>query len=202
MRTITRQPDRRPKAPGWHARFLDLLPAIRRYALIAFRQLRGEARDEAVQETIANAFVAYARLVERRRGHLAFPTVLARFAVAQIHAGRRVGTRLNIGDILSPYARRRQQIVLQRLNHFDRHEAAWREVVVEDRRAGPTETAAMRIDFAAWLGSLPDRRRRIAELLATGESTGETAQQFGVTAGRVSQLRRELKDSWDLFVSC
>ena len=71
----------------------------------------------------------------------------------------------------------------------------WQEVLVEDRRAsGPAEIAACRIDSSAWLASLPDRNRDIAEqLLATSESTTAAARQFGLTAGRVSQLRRELQ---------
>ena len=71
-----------------------------------------------------------------------------------------------------------------------------KESLLEDRRAGPAETAAARIDTAAWLGSLPVRNRRIAETLATGETTKATAKQHGVTPGRVSQLRRQLETSW------
>jgi len=51
----------------------------------------------------------------------------------------------------------------------------------------------------AMLDSLSSRDRRIAEELATGETTGAVAFKFRVSAGRVSQLRRELKQSWDEF---
>jgi DNA-binding NarL/FixJ family response regulator len=70
---------------------------------------------------------------------------------------------------------------------------------VEDRRSGPSEIAAARIDFGDWMGRLPHRQRRLAELLATGESTSEAAEKFRVSPGRVSQIRRELEDSWDDF---
>jgi hypothetical protein len=56
-----------------------------------------------------------------------------------------------------------------------------------------------RIDFGDWLAGLPRRQRRIAELLATSESTSEAAETFRVSRGRVSQIRRELEDSWDAF---
>ncbi len=187
--------------PTWQIAFVRILPAIRRYARFAFRSLPPQMSDDAVSEVVADCCVAFCRLAERGRLHVAHPSVLARYAVFHFCGGRMVGGRLNVRDVLSIYAQRRKQIRVDRLDRFDCCEGEWREIVVEDRHAGPAETAAMRIDFAAWLASLPVRKRRIAELLATGESTAEAAQQSGVTAGRVSQLRRELKDSWELFVS-
>ena len=40
--------------PAWHAGFLEMLPAIRRQARLAFRHLDPEAREEAVEEAVAN----------------------------------------------------------------------------------------------------------------------------------------------------
>ena len=57
------------------------------------------------------------------------------------------------------------------------------------------------MDFAAWLRSLPKRDRKMAVTLATGETTVEAAKQFGVSPSRISQVRRELQDSWNDFVS-
>ena len=44
--------------PAWHAGFMAILPSIRRKARIAFRHLKPEAREDAVQETVANACLA------------------------------------------------------------------------------------------------------------------------------------------------
>jgi hypothetical protein len=41
--------------------------------------------------------------------------------------------------------------------------------------------------------------RRVAEKLATGESTSAIARLFRLTPGRISQLRRELCDAWHTF---
>lgn len=41
--------------------------------------------------------------------------------------------------------------------------------------------------------------RRVAELLAWGHGTEDAANRTGLSAGRVSQLRRELADSWAAF---
>ncbi len=72
-------------------------------------------------------------------------------------------------------------------------------MVVEDRHATPADVAATRIDFDAWLRSMPPRQRAIAEVLATGEGTTLVARRFGLTAGRISQLRRKLHRSWCLL---
>ncbi|MCH7687263.1 MAG: hypothetical protein IH899_11375 [Planctomycetes bacterium] len=97
---------RRTTAPHWHEKFLQMLPVIQQSASIAFRHLKAEAREEAIQDVTANALVAFVRLVELGKADLAFPTVLARYGVSQFHSGRRVGTRLNVRDVMSPFAQR------------------------------------------------------------------------------------------------
>ncbi len=67
------------------------------------------------------------------------------------------------------------------------------QVLVEDRTTTPAQTAVARIDIAAWLLTLPKKKRRIAALLATGETTKRTAMKFHVSPGRISQMRRELQ---------
>ena len=67
-----------PLPPRWHRVFLALLPQIVPHAKFAFRHLRGEARQDAIQETIANALVAFVTLVRRGKMAIAYPTVLAK----------------------------------------------------------------------------------------------------------------------------
>jgi len=180
-------------------RFVELLPQIRQQARFAFRGEPRERRDERVAEVIANAFVAYVRLVERGLEDLVYPTPLVQFAIRQVRSGRKVGGSLNVNDVSSEYAQRTRNFVLESLDHYSRRKQAWKEVLVEDRRAGPAETATCRIDFGRWLGSLPRRQRRIAQTLAKGETTKATAKRFRVSAARVSQLRRELMQDWHAF---
>jgi hypothetical protein len=186
---------RRPSPPAWHAAFLRMLPAIRTHARVAFRHLGPEAREEAVQEVIANACRAYKRLVELGKTDIAYAGALARYGVAQVKDGRRVGGRLNVRDISSEYCQRRKNVTVERLDKFDK-EDGWQEIVVEDRHATPADIARVRIDFADWLKTLPRRKRRIAEVLSTGETTSNVAKRFHVSAGRISQLRRQLYESW------
>lgn len=186
--------------PTWHAAFLAMLPAIRTHARVAFRDYDRQRREELIEEVVANALVAYVRLVEQGKADVAYPTPLARFGVAQVLDGRRVGSRLRIGDVLSPYAQKKKGFVVERLDHFDEQENAWEEAVVQDTRTSPVpDIVSFRVDFADWLIRLSRRNRRIAESLAVGNCTGETDKKFRVSASRISQLRNELQDSWETF---
>jgi len=96
-----------------------MLPVIETHARCVFRHLDAEARQETVQEVIANALVAFVRLVQLGKVSLAYPTVLARYAVAQVNEGRKVGNHLNVQDVSSAYCQRRKKISMERLDHFD-----------------------------------------------------------------------------------
>ena len=72
-------------------------------------------------------------------------------------------------------------------------------MLVEDRHAGPADTAAARIDIGEWFNRLPRHKRKIAKTLATGETTKTTAKKFNVSPGRISQTRRELQTAWRDF---
>jgi hypothetical protein len=185
--------------PAWHKRFLDMLPAIRRQAHFAFHDLTPQSREDAVDEVIGLALVAFVQLVERGKAKQAYPSPLAQYAIRHVRAGREVGTRLNVRDVASRYAQQQRGFQLQRLDHFDSEEGAWMEALVEDKRATPADTAASRTDFAAWLKMLSPRRRRMANFLAIGETTNRAARRFHVSPARISQIRRELQQSWDRF---
>ena len=193
------RPARHPAASAICAKFLLLLPAIREQARFACRGEDPERRQEFVAEVIANCWVAFVRLIERGLIDVCYATPLVQYAIKQVRDGRRVGAALNVRDVSSPYAQQAKGFIVERLDRFDPEEDQWREVVVEDHRAGPSETAASRIDLADWFDSLPRHKRRVAQTLATGETTKRTARKFRVSPGRVSQLRREFQDSWEEF---
>lgn len=182
-----------------HDRFLDMLPTIRSQARLAFRGAQPELREELIAEVIANCFVAFVRLMDRGLDDVIYPTPLAQFAIRQVREGRKVGGKLNVRDVSSKYAQRAKRFTVERLDRFDADQGEWREVLIEDRHTGPAETAACRIDFNDWLRSLPRRSRRVAETLALGETTKKAARKHRVSPGRISQVRRELKDNWDAF---
>ena len=186
--------------PRQQQQFAQMLPMIERTARAAFRHHHPDAREELTAEVVAAALVMFAALAQQRRESIAYATPLARYGVARVRDGRRTGSQMNINDVGSRSCQQRHMIKLERLDRRRRDEEGWREIVVEDKTAGPAEIAATRIDFDEWLGRLSTRKREIAETLALGETTGQTARQFAMSAGRVSQIRRELMDSWQTFV--
>jgi hypothetical protein len=190
-----RKKQSKPPAPT----FEELLPSITKQASVAFRDSPPCEREEQVAETIANCFVAYVRLLERGLGNVIFASPLTAYAIKQVHAGRRVGSALNIKDISSTYCQQRKKVRMNRLDHYDADEGGWLEIVVEDRTATPADVAATRLDFAAWLQTLRRKERRVAELLSTGESTKVAARRFRISPARISQLRRELRNCWLTF---
>jgi hypothetical protein len=199
MIAAIRNQEPRTETSANNAAFETMLPAIRRTAQITFRKIRPELRDELIEEVIANCYVAYARLIERGQADRALPSPLARFAIAQVRAGRRVGNRLRISDALSSYAQYRKQFFVEPLDHFDEEEDCWQQILIEDKRATPAQIAICRIDFAEWLRRLTARLRKIALALAAGETTKGAAEKFHLSPARVSQLRRWLKTNWDSF---
>ena len=180
-------------ASTWQGGFLAVLPAVRTHARLRFRYLRAEPREEAVQAAIATACVSYRRLLYQGKADALHASSLAAFAVHRVQSGRMVGSRQNSRDLLSPRARRAQPSRVQHL------EDSWQESLVEARRMPPGDLAAFNIDFGQWLSSFPQRDRQIITALASGENTAVVAGRFGLTAGRISQLRRRYEREWHVF---
>ncbi len=177
-------PIRRQVPFSWQRRFLELVPAIERFARFAFRHLDPAARDEAVAEATAAALVAYRRLVQLGRQQIAYATPLARYAVLHVFNGRHVGGRQNYTDALSRSAQRRHGFEVLSLHRTNRNGIKWVELLVTpESRVTPAEVVATRIDICSWLATLGRRQREIARALASGETTKATARRFGVTAG-------------------
>jgi hypothetical protein len=179
--------------------FLAMLPTIERYAERYFSRRLREQREELVAGSVALAYCMFLRLIERGKADVAYPSPLAMYACRQVLVGRSLGTRLSVRDVMSRHCQKRKGVRIERLDRFDREQGSWREVLVEDRKSTPADIAAARIDIPGFFETLTPRDRRIAENLACGVSTSSVAQQFQLTAARISQLRRELQEKWRQF---
>ena len=122
---IRMAPRPEPAVPAWHAAFLAMLPAIVTQARFAFRrpQSRGPRRCHPGSDCQRLGGLRPAGPTEQSRTRL--PECLARYAVAQIQDGRRVGNRLNVRDVLSPYAQKQKDIKVERLDRFDEKDNEW-----------------------------------------------------------------------------
>lgn len=183
-------PEKRTEScPAWHRTYLAMVHTIRDRARFAFRHFDPEARDEAVQQVLVSTFLAFGRLVEQSRSHLASPSALARFAIAQVRVGRCMDVRLNSNEVLSRYAQRRRGFRVQQLAQSGSHEPS-RKLLIEDRGANPAELALTRVDFEDWLTTLTPRLQIVANALAEGHTVTQVANQLQISVGRVSQGTR------------
>jgi hypothetical protein len=183
----------------WQAGFLAVLPAVQTHAKIRFRHLRAEQREEAIQEAIAFACVSYQRLVGQGKQEALRSATLAEFAVRRVRNGRFVACRQHSQDVLGPFVHQKRGFEVRSLTPSREDQGGWQATLIECKRVLPSDMAAFRIDLEQWLASFSQRHRQIITTLASGERTAAVAEQFGLTAGRVSQLRRRYERHWLAF---
>jgi hypothetical protein len=191
--------------------FVAHLPAVESAARWTFRhklRLRWQDFEEALAETRAAAWSAWVGLLATGKDPVQVGVhAIAGNAARYVRNGRRVGNRNGGGrsamDVHNRKARAAGGYTIGSLdsNGQPAGETAggWRDWIVGDNRCTPADEAAFRLDFAAWLAGLPDRRRKTAELLSLGHGTGEVARSLGITAAAVSQARAWLEESWRRF---
>jgi hypothetical protein len=180
----------RPHANNQHDKiFLELLPAIQRYANFFLRDLPRAQREEGLNESVAYALCAFRRLAKLGKGDLAYASPLARFGVARFRAGRRIGSKLSSTDAFA--ANVQCQRVFATSQVFD--------LLADDSLTPVADQVAFRLDLAAWLRMLSGRDRRLAMYLAMGNTAGEAAGLFKISRARVSQVRKKLQRSWYAF---
>jgi len=190
----------------WQQGFLKLLPAVQQHAKIRFRRLTADRREDAIQETIAAACLNFQLAAAQGKLNAVHPTTLADFAVRHTRTGRHVGSGQDAArDVLSATCQRRHHVKVVSYDR-DRLPASlrdgadgWKAIAVEDRKVNIPALAAFRLDFAGWLETLTHRDCEIICALSGGDGTKAVAEQFGLSEGRVSQLRRKFEQLWRIF---
>lgn len=177
----------------WQSAFLAMLPEIKQRLRAEFWQLGPEAREDAIEEAIVHSLLSYCRLHEQGRAEVATPMSLAWYSARQIKRGRPSVGSINSKEPLSRYAQIGNGIQVEPLG------SNWMDAMVEDKKAAVPDQVAAKIDVAAWFATLTERMTGIAKDLAFGFSTSEVARKYGLSAGRISQVRRILEESWTTF---
>ena len=190
----------------WQSGFMLMLPAVQQHAKIQFRRLPVQQREDAVQEAIASAVISYRRLAVQGRLHVAHPGTIATNAVHHVRNGRHVGGHQDgARDVMSPVCQRRHEVEVV---SYDRYRFpsslrngtdGWRQLVLADRKVPVPDLAAFRVDFGQWFQTRSRRDRSIISALIEGEQPSVVAGRFGITRGRVSQLRRRYEQEWRTF---
>jgi hypothetical protein len=184
---------------GWQEEFLLMLPRIAKYAHRAFRNLRREAKEDAVCEVVARCMCDYRRLHQRKETHRAFASTLVRYAVAGYYRGRRVGAAQCSRDIYHRRSRGGKFSDLFRDSIADNDGAGWAEMLIDNSMTPVPEQVHFRVEFPRWLAAQTQRNQQIVARLSRGYTTAEVASRFRISRGRVSQLRKEFYDSWNEF---
>jgi hypothetical protein len=188
--------------------FVAALPAMENVIRFQLRWLPRRHRAEAQADAVAASWHAWHGLVKRGKDPLSVgPAGIALNATRYTRAGRRLGTGTSTRGAMDVYNRKAQKACGLKLIslHGDvetdggARSDLWREWLAEDNTTTPGDEAAFRIDLAAWLSTLPERKRQMAELLAQGFGTGEVATLLSVTPAAVSIARTWLEASWRAF---
>jgi hypothetical protein len=179
----------------------SVLPKVVSHGRVYFRHLRSaELKEEYVAEMVALTWRWHLRLAERGKDAARFPSALAGYAARAVRSGRKLAGMDRAKDVLSPQARQRHGFAVAKLPDYSALDGSPLDEALHDNTQSPVvEQVCFRLDFPPWRASRAERDRRILDELMLGERTLDVAARHGITAARVSQLRRELHDDWELF---
>jgi hypothetical protein len=197
-----------------HARFLRLLPKIETHARIIFRGVRCPVQQEdRVQECVALGWKWFLRLSEQGKDVFDFPMAFAALLTRAVKCGRKLCGQERSREVLSFVAQARHGFGVEPLPHSisSSHECLYASPLgqqaqdaFEERLRDNTQTpvadqVAFRIDFPLWRCTRTERDRRVIDALMAGGRTKDVSQRFGLSPGRVSQLRRDFLEDWRRF---
>jgi hypothetical protein len=185
-----------PPAEPAQASYAQILPVVGRTSRRWFSSWPRRRREDAFHDARQVAWLFTCRLQGRGKDPVLLREAVARHAAAWVRSGRTVVGQDSDRDVLSDRGGDAPRVVSLQARSTGGSGATWENLLAGGRHEDPAEIAAVRIDFAAWLDTLSRSQRRAAEVLAQGFTTTEAATRLGCRPGRVSQLRRELYESW------
>src|SRR5579862_8353919 len=181
--------------------FLTALPRINKHARLYFRHVPCRHRKaDLVSEVVAICWKWWLRLVEVGKNPRAFVSVLATFAAKAVRSGRRVCGQLKPNDVLSERAQQRHGFCVGKLPDFSTESTnPLAEALADNTQSAVPDQVQFRCDFPAWRRTHCRRNRRLIGRLMLGERTKDVARRFGLSESRVSQLRQQFHDDWNVF---
>lgn len=180
------------------ALFAEHLPRIEAHARLALRHVFcADSRADLTAELVALAWRHFVALTDRGKKPEEFVTTLALRCSQAVRAGRRLTGCEPAKDALSRVAAVRHGVRVTHLGGAGLPEGV--EELLVDARAPVPELVAFRIDFPEWRTRIVGRKRAVLDALACGDGTAEVSAKYGLSPGRVSQLRREFLEDWLAF---
>jgi hypothetical protein len=187
-----------------HHRFLTaILPKVETHARIAFRRIRcNDTQEDCVGEAVAISWKWFIRTTEQGKDPTQFASIIASLAVAHVRSYRKLVKSESARDVMSPLAQRRHGFFVSSIPQKRTPENSQIEEALHENTETPVpDQVAFRLDFRMWLLNLTPPKRHIATDMMTGERTSDLAQKHRVSPARISQLRGEFLDSWQLFTA-
>jgi len=191
----------RPATAAIQHAFTAILPRIVLHARIYFRGMAcGDARENAIAETVALTWKWYVGLVQQGRHPEEFVSVLAAYATRAVRSGRRLCGQEKTKDVLSPLAQTRSGFTVSPFPEFSALVGnPLDEALHDNTQTSVPDQVSFRLDFPAWLSTRTERDRAIIGELMVGERTLDVSQKHQVSQPRISQLRREYLEDWRTF---
>ena len=172
--------------------FESMLPVLTiRFRKAALSIKSYEERTDAVAEMIGMAFNLYASLIKRGRTDI-YSTPIGEFVVKGYFSGRRVAG-MSATDVTSPRCRFLGRSTMANEGVNGKY--------ICRKTFKPSTIGAFNIDFAAWKETLDDRTQNLLSDILMGETTSFLARRYNISPARISQIRRELVESWKSFVA-
>lgn len=186
-----------------NAKFMQLLPLIRQIASKAFKEYSTDRREDAVNDVIASAFINLKQLAEAGKLDEAYATPIAVFAVKRYRSGRRCGVPQSSTDVMAEHCRFLGRVKVHNFGLAEHIADTFEsEATAVDARYPVHKTVQLKIDFfQTWFRQQTPRDQQIIRDLAIGETTGDAAKKYGVSAASISQYRRRYADSWYAFIN-
>jgi hypothetical protein len=139
-------------------------------------------------------------LTRRGKDASRFVAAFADYAARAAKNGRRLCGQEKANDVLSPLAQQRRGFAVQPLpmgscmtgNIFD-------EALAHNTQTPVPDQVGFRLDFPVWRIGRCERDRRLIDDLMVGERTLDVAHRYGLSAARISQLRRAFHHDWLAF---
>jgi hypothetical protein len=179
--------------------FVKILPTIERYGGAVFRHLPECRKQEALQEMRSVAWRRFVGLARRGKDAAAFLTTFMSRVARSVRSGRYLCGQAPGDDVMSWIAQERHGFGVESLPQSSLASHPWHEALLENSRTDILDQVWFRIDFARWRSMLSRRDRRLVDHLMMGERPSYLAKRFGLTPGRVTQLRQKFHDDWQRF---
>lgn len=182
-------------------RFVPLMEAVQRVASLFFRSIKcSSRRDDLTQEALALGWKYHLSALQRGKDLRDYVGAFATFCCRHAFRGTRLAGGQARRDVLDPANHREFERGLTPLAVDPANTVSVLLDQLQDRGShDPATRAVIRLAFTAFLNSLSERTRAVADLLAAGHSTKKTSALSGLTPGRISQIRRELLVAWEAF---